>query len=80
LLESPKGNAEDNQQLRLIEVFGNFLKEFSSAKEAGDYLGNPRANSEIIKVCKGYISPKGKRYLTSLGYRWKYKQSSTTIP
>jgi group I intron endonuclease len=63
-----------------MDLNGNFLKEFSSAKEAGDYLGNPRANSEIIKVCKGYISPKGKRYLTSLGYRWKYKQSSTTIP
>jgi hypothetical protein len=26
------------------------------------------------------VSPSGKHYKTALGYKWKYKESSTTIP
>jgi hypothetical protein len=52
---------------------GNIIKEFSSAKEAGIFYGKPNANSEIIKCCKGYVSPQGKQYKTALGYRWCYK-------
>lgn len=56
------------------------ISEFSSAKEAALRFGKPRANSEIIKVCRHYVSPSGKKYITALGYKWKYKESSTTIP
>ena len=58
------------------------IKTFKSAKEAGESLGKPRSNSEIIKVCKNYISPSGRKYITALGYKWKYEKDikgSTTI-
>ena len=61
-----------------LDLNGNVLAEFPSAKEAARSIGKPRADSEIIKVCKGYISPSGKRYITALGYKWKYKEGSTT--
>lgn len=61
-----------------LDLNGNAVTEFPSAKEAARSLGKPRADSEIIKVCKGYISPSGKRYITALGYKWKYKEGSTT--
>lgn len=55
------------------------FKEFKSAREAARSFGKERSNSEIIKVCKGYISPSGRHYNTALGFKWKYKESSTTI-
>lgn len=61
-----------------LDLNGNVITEFPSAKEAARSIGKPRADSEIIKVCKGYISPSGKRYITALGYKWKYKEGSTT--
>lgn len=72
--------ANSKAVLQLDKETEKVLREFSSAKEAGSYFGKPHANSEIIKVCRGYISPSGKKYITSLGYKWKYKESSTTIP
>ena len=54
------------------------IQEFSSAKAAGDYLGKPKGNSEIIKVCKHYVSPSGRHYITALGYKWKYKNEGST--
>ena len=61
-----------------LDLNGNVITEFPSAKEAARSIGKPRADSEIIKVCKGYVSPSGKRYITALGYKWKYKEGSTT--
>lgn len=61
-----------------LDLNGNIITEFPSAKEAARSIGKPRADSEIIKVCKGYISPSRKRYITALGYKWKYKEGSTT--
>lgn len=61
-----------------LDLNKNIITEFPSAKDAARSLGKPRADSEIIKVCKGYISPSGKRYITALGYKWKYKEGSTT--
>ena len=54
--------------------------EFRNATEACAYLGIPnRARNDIYKVCKGYINPKtGRRSITAHGYKWKYKESSTT--
>ena len=51
------------------------LKRFNSAKEAGESLGKPRGNSEIIKVCKKYVSPSGRHYKTAFGYKWEYDNS-----
>lgn len=49
------------------------VKEFCSARKAGEYFGNPKINSEIIKCCKGYVSPSNRHYITCKGYKWKYK-------
>lgn len=55
------------------------IKRFKSAKEAGLSLGKVRGNSEIIKVCKGYVSPSNRHYKTAFGYKWKYDfEGSTT--
>lgn len=61
-----------------LDLEGNVISEFPSAKEAARTLGKPRADSEIIKVCKKYVSPSGRHYVTALGYKWKYKEGSTT--
>lgn len=74
-LKIGKANSIPILQLDLNE---NIITEFPSAKDAARSLGKPRADSEIIKVCKGYISSSGKRYITALGYKWKYKEGSTT--
>lgn len=55
-------------------VTDEVIRTFSSALEAGKSLGNPRLNSEIIKCCKGYVSPSGRHYLTCKGYKWKYQE------
>lgn len=64
--------------LQIDPITGEILQEYSSAKAAGDSFGKPRANSEIIKVCRNYISPKGKHYKTALGFIWKYKNEGST--
>lgn len=75
------GDANSKAVVQLDPCTNSVIAEFSSAKAAGVSLGNPRGNSEIIKVCRHYVSPRSKkRYLTALGYKWKYKESSTTIP
>ena len=61
-----------------LDLEGNIISEFHSAKEAARTLGKPRADSEIIKVCKKYVSPSGRHYITALGYKWEYKEGSTT--
>lgn len=54
--------------------------EFRNASEACSYLGlSNKARNDIYKVCKGYINPStGKKSITAHGYKWKYKESSTT--
>ena len=47
-----------------FDLEGNFIKEFFSAKEAGDLLGCSRAN--IQNVCNG-------RSKTAKKFKWKYK-------
>lgn len=61
-----------------IDLEGNIISEFRSAREAAISLGKPKANSEILKVCNNYISPNNKHYKTALGYKWKFKEGSTT--
>ena len=71
------GNANSIPVIQL-DLEGNIISEFPSAKEAARFLGKPRADSEIIKVCKKYVSPSGRHYITALGYKWEYKEGSTT--
>lgn len=76
------GKANSKAVYQINKDTGEIIREFSSAKEAGEFFGKPRANSEIIKVCRHYVSPKGRHYITALGYKWAYKDeidnSSTT--
>ena len=62
-----------------MDLNGNFIAEFRSARDAANSFGKPKANSEILKVCNNYVSPSNKRYKTALGYKWKFKEGSTTI-
>nr|DAX57560.1 MAG TPA: intron associated endonuclease [Crassvirales sp.] len=71
--------ANSKAVIQLDPISNEIISEYSSALEAGRAFGKPRANSEIVKVCRGYISPSGRHYNTALGYKWKYKESSTTI-
>ena len=48
------------------------IRKFNSTHEAAKFLGNERFNSEIAKVCNGYVSPSGRHYVTCKGYKWKY--------
>lgn len=59
---------------------GEVLRVFPSAKIAGETLGHPRGNCEIIKVCKHYVSPSNRHFITALGYKWEYcdSEGSTT--
>jgi hypothetical protein len=54
--------------------------EFRNATEACTYLGlSNKARNDIYKVCNKYVNPNtGKRSITAHGYKWKYKESSTT--
>ena len=76
------GEANSKPVVQIDKNTNNIIKRYNSAKEAGDSLGKPRGNSEIIKVCKKYVSPSGKHYKTAFGYKWEYednfKGSTTT--
>lgn len=78
--ESTKQKIAKANSKRVIQydLNNNFIAEHESAKSAARSLGKPRADSEIIKVCKKYISPSGRRYITAVGYKWEYKEGSTT--
>lgn len=79
-LESTRKKIGEANSIPIIQLDleENIITEFPSAKEAARTLGKPRADSEIIKVCKKYVSPSGRHFLTALGYKWKYKEGSTT--
>lgn len=49
-----------------FDLNGNYIKTWSSAKEAGETLGI--ASSGITGCCKGYD-----KYITAGGFKWKYK-------
>lgn len=66
--------ANSKPVLQIDAASGEVLKRFNSALEAGESLGNPKLNSEIVKVCRGYVSPSGRHYITCKGYKWKYAQ------
>lgn len=48
----------------MMDLEGNILKEFSSLKEAGEFLG--KYSSNIGEACRGIKK-------TAYGYKWKFK-------
>lgn len=74
------GIANSKPVLQIDIKSGKVLNSFVSAKEAAEYLGKKRGNSEIIKVCKKYVSPIGKHYKSAFGFKWEYDttEGSTT--
>lgn len=74
------GDANSKPVRQIDTKTGDVINRFKSAKEAGLSLGKPKGNSEIIKVCKKYVSPSGRHYNTALGYKWEYDdfEGSTT--
>jgi len=72
--------ANSKPVLQLDSKTGEVIKEFSSAREAARALNKPKSYVEIGKVCKGYVSPSGRHSVTAIGYKWRFKESSTTIP
>lgn len=75
--ESTKKKISEANSVPVLQIdakTNEVIRAFSSAIEAGKSLGNPRLNSEIIKCCKGYVSPSGRHYLTCKGYKWKYQE------
>lgn len=72
------GKANSIPVIQIDANTNEIIQEFSSAKAAGDSLGKPKGNSEIIKVCKNYVSPSGRHYRTAFGYKWKYKNEGST--
>lgn len=53
-----------NKTVLQYDLKGNFIQEFSSAKQAAKET--PASHSQIIKVCKGKCKTSGK-------FIWKYK-------
>lgn len=81
--ETKRKISEKNSKgvLQIDPKTNEVINEFDSAYHAGCFLGKPRANSEIVKVCRSYRSPSGRHYNTCLGFKWQYKnEGSTTIP
>lgn len=58
--------------LQIDPKTGEIIRKFGSTHEAAKFFGNERTNSEIAKVCNGYVSPSGRHYITCKGYKWKY--------
>lgn len=54
-----------SKKVEQLDLSGNILNVFGSAREAGRYLGDERKNAHISDVCKG------KRKI-AWGYKWRY--------
>ena len=52
---------------------GTFLKEYSSIKDAGEYIGNPSFACDIASCCKGKLR-------TSHGFLWRYSNDDPPKP
>lgn len=81
--ETKKIISEKNTKFPVIMINKETDKEemeFRNATEACIYLGiNTKCRNDIYKVCKGYINPNtGRKSITAHGYKWKYKEGSTT--
>lgn len=74
-------NKNTKHSVIMIDKYtGEELAEFKNATYACKYLGiSNKCRNDIYKVCTGYINPKtGRRNLSAHGYKWKYKEGSTT--
>lgn len=61
-----KGNKNAcSKEVRQLDLKGNPLNIFGSAREAGRYLGDERKNTHIVDVCLG-------KRKSAYGYKWQY--------
>ena len=87
-IDSGNSNIDESQTIEIASAIGELVSRYNKPKipnkltrlEACKYLGiSSKCRNDIDKVCTGYINPKtGKRYLSAHGYKWKYKEGSTT--
>lgn len=56
--------AKTKKAIQMLDLYGNVIKEFSSIKDAAEYLG--KNTGHICDCCLGNRN-------TAYGYRWKYK-------
>lgn len=59
--------AKVKKVIQMLDLYGNVIKEFSSIKDAAEYLGIKKG-CNITAAAKGY-----KNVNTAYGYRWQYK-------
>lgn len=65
--------------LQLNKITGELIREYPSAAEAARCLGNPKMFSDISKACWYAIDNTKRRVVSAGGYKWRFKESSTTI-
>ena len=63
--------------LQIDPMTNEVIAEYPSAREAARRVGNPKLYYGISNVCRGYNSD-GSRALKAGGYKWKFKEGSTT--
>ncbi len=56
---------KSSKKVEQLDLKGNVLNIFGSAREAGRYLGDERKNAHISDVCIG-------RRQVAWGYKWRY--------
>lgn len=59
-------------KIKQYSLKGNFLKEFDSLKEAEEYLGKPKASTNISACCAG-------RKHRAYGYIWRYSDDPNEL-
>lgn len=64
-----RSNQKLNVKVKMYDLIGNFIKEFSSIEEAKKEIGLPKKDSSISACCKG-------KKKTCHGYIWKYSTDS----
>lgn len=63
--------------LQIDPTTNNIIAEYPSAREAARAIGRPKIFYGISNVCKGFNSD-GTRAILAGGFKWKFKESSTT--
>ena len=71
--------ASSKPVLQIDPNTNEIIAEYPSAREAARAIGKPKIYYGISSVCKGFRSD-GTRAIIAGGYKWKFKEGSTTIP
>lgn len=69
--------ASSKPVLQIDPITNTVIAEYPSAREAARAIGKPKIYYGISSVCKGFNS-NGTKAITAGGYKWKFKEGSTT--